>query len=582
MTRAPRDTATLRDELARQSDLLNRERPVRFAAMTLAFAILATFLPLWLVALSIAVVGLGETAQHLLGRSADQMMRPRRYWLYLLAAFVTEGAFAVPAAVTWHMEDQNLKAFAVGLVVCAMLHIATVRAIHLPVGLAGAAAVSLLTLGSNTLYWSWRGDYAELAVSTACALVAIGYSLGAIFVSNTLHRETVQGRSEAQAANAAKDRFLAQMSHELRTPLNAILGMGHAELRRTQDPLSRDRLSVLITSAEGLSTILDDILDMSAVQEGRLPIRPQPVSPRDQISASAELFRPSIEEAGIALTLDLAEDLPARARLDPQRLRQCLSNLLSNALKHTATGSIHILARNEWRSNGPPLLWIEVSDTGTGISPEQRETIFQPFVRNIDDDAKAPPGNGLGLSISRALARQMGGDLIVASAPGQPGARFVLTLVQEIVAAARLPAAAPKLPEPAQTDPDSLTGLRVLVVDDIATNRLVAKAYLHLLGVATLEASSGPEALQIVQSDPVDLLLLDMNMPGMDGVETFHALRALPGPRGRLPVVAMTADALEDQRTAYLAHGLDGYVSKPVTPDRIAGELRRVLAGVAA
>src|SRR5690606_1355590 len=133
---------------------------------------------------------------------------------------------------------------------------------------------------------------------------------------------------------------------------------------------------------------------------------PQPVSPRDQISASAELFRPSIEEAGIALTLDLAEDLPARARLDPQRLRQCLSNLLSNALKHTATGSIHILARNEWRSNGPPLLWIEVSDTGTGISPEQRETIFQPFVRNIDDDAKAPPGNGLGLSISRALARQ--------------------------------------------------------------------------------------------------------------------------------------------------------------------------------
>jgi signal transduction histidine kinase/CheY-like chemotaxis protein len=575
MSTSPHDPAALRDELVRQSDLLRRERPVRLVAMTLANVIAATLLPPSLILPCLLAVILGEIGQFLLDREPARLVEPARYRLYLLMAFLLETGFVMPPAILWHLDDPFMKAFAVGLATCLMLHVAKVRSIHLPMGLTGIAAVALPGLASNTLYWLPRGELTGFLVSTLCALVAIGYALGAIVVSNRLHRESAERGLAAQSANAAKDRFLAQMSHELRTPLNAILGMGHAELRRARDPASRDHLSVLITAAQGLSVILDDILDMSAVQKGLLPIRPVPVSPRDEILATAELFRPIIEEAGVALLLDLAPDLPARSRLDPQRLRQCLSNLLSNALKHTTSGSIRITARTEPRVGARPLLRIEVSDTGPGIDAGRQEAIFDPVLR--DPDATAPAGNGLGLSISRALARRMGGDLWALGLPrGESGAHFVLTLEQEILAD---PPAPPPARQPQRPEETELAGRRVLVVDDIATNRLVAKAYLQLFGIIAAEAGSGPEALAMVRGGGFDLMLLDMNMPGMDGVATFHALRALPGPEARLPVVAMTADAMEDQRSAYLAEGIDGYVAKPVTPERIAAELRRVLAG---
>ncbi|MCE6961470.1 response regulator [Cereibacter sphaeroides] len=559
----------LEQEIARQAALLRREAPVRFPAMALAFAVSLLFLPVGIVASCIALVILCEVVLNRLDAEPARMAEGWRHPVYIGTAFVLEVAFIAPPVMMWHIENPFVKAFAIGLVVCSMLHIATVRSIHLPMGLAGAAAVAILSLGSNTLYWVPRHDLLALLVTTACALVALFYSFGAIILTNRLHRETAQGRAEAIAANATKDRFLAQMSHELRTPLNAILGMGHAELRRTADPISRDRLGILIRSAEGLSTILDDILDMSAVQQGRMPIRPQTVNPRDEISTSVELFRPLIEEAGVALQVQLG-NLSPRVRLDPQRLRQCLSNLLSNALKFTRSGRIRVEATME--VGGPrPILRIEVSDTGEGIPPEEVEAIFEPFTRTAGSGraSNRMPGNGLGLSISRALARQMGGDLTVLPPHGR-GARFGLTLAVE-------PVAETTAPPPRRGAEGWLAGHLVLVVDDIATNRLVAAAYLKLFGIRTIEVPSGSAALEALMREPVDLVLLDMNMPDMDGLETFQRIRALPEPARHVPVVAMTADAMEDQRDGYLAAGLDGYIAKPVTPDRIAAELLRAL-----
>ncbi|MGP3695952.1 response regulator [Rhodobacter sp. NSM] len=559
----------LEQEIQRQAAVLRREAPVRFPAMALVFAVSFLFLPAWVVWTCTLATALGELVVNRIDAEPARIREPGRHAFYIASAFLLEGSFVVPPALMWHVEDPFVKAFAVGIMVCSMLHIATVRSIHLPMGLAGASAIALLALSSNTLYWLPRHDFPALALTTVCAMVALSYSLAAILTTNRLHRESSEGRAEAVAANATKDRFLAQMSHELRTPLNAILGIGHAELRRATDPVSRERLGVLIRSAEGLSTILDDILDMSAVQQGRMPIRPRTVHPRDEITSSVELFRPLIEETGVTLQLVVGE-LPARARLDPQRLRQCLSNLLSNALKFTRSGRIRVEARMEGAAV-KPILRVEVSDTGEGIPAEDAAVIFEPFVRvgGSARSATGTPGNGLGLSISRSLARQMGGDLQLLPQNG-PGARFVLTIeVQpvEVTDAAPLPARAE----------NGLAGRVVLVVDDIATNRLVAAAYLQLFGMRTIEAQSGTDALSTLEREAVDLVLLDMNMPEMDGLETFRRIRALAGPAGSLPVVAMTADATDEQRAFYLEAGLTGYVAKPVTPDRIVAELTRVL-----
>ena len=566
----PQSNATdLRDELGRQYRILMKEAPVRLATTSAAYGLSALFLPVWVMLLCFCVNLGGEIMSARALRNLDPATDPARYRACLVWVFILELAFSIVPAMMWHVEGPYMKAFAVGLAVTSIMHVSTVRAIHLPMGLTGFAAISSAAITTNAILWIHKGDYAALAYTTVCAIAGLGYALGAILSNNQLHKETARGRAEAQAANAAKGTFLAQMSHELRTPLNAILGMGHAELRRTNDPVSVERLSVLISSAEGLSTILDDILDMSAIQGGHLPIRRAAIDLGAEIAAAAALFRPQIEEAGLILVVDLPATLPKWVLLDAQRLRQCLSNLLSNALKNTAQGQISICASRVAFDDTTSLLRIEVADTGPGIALERVAAMFEPFVRGPGTSL----GTGLGLSITRALARQMGGDLqLEQPAPAAPsGAHFILTLALE-------DAVAPKILQAvAIAPPIDLTGRRVLVVDDIASNRLVAVTYLRYFGADAVEAPSGAAALRHLAAGGIDLVLLDMNMPEMDGLETFSALRALPAPAGQVPVIAMTANALRDHRKLYGDAAIDGYLAKPVTPDSAAAEIRRVL-----
>lgn len=563
------DAADLRDELGRQYRILMKDAPIRLAATTMAYALTALYLPLPIILICFCVNLGGEIMCALALKDLDPALDPVRYRSCLIWVFILEVAFSIVPAMIWHVDGPYMKAFAVGLAVTSVMHVSTVRAIHLPMGLTGVAAIGGTAIISNALLWISKDDFTSLAYTTACAFVGLGYGISAIFSNNQLHKETARGRAEAQAANAAKGAFLAQMSHELRTPLNAILGMGHAELRRTHDPISLERLSVLISSAEGLSTILDDILDMSAIQGGHLPIRRQTIALSAEISATAALFRPQIEEAGLSLHLDLPATLPDWVMLDSQRLRQCLSNLLSNALKNTPKGEITVRAGRRVHGDGRSLLRIEVTDTGPGILPEDAAAMFEPFVRGPGTSL----GTGLGLSITRALAQQMGGDLTleqpVAGAP--TGAKFILTLTLEETAA-------PK-PQISQSvgPPLNLSDFRVLVVDDIASNRLVAVTYLRYFGAIPIEASSGAAALTCLQTEKIDLVLLDMNMPEMDGLQTYGALRQLPLAAGQVPVIAMTANTLSDDRKLYGDTGIDGYLAKPVSPDSAATEIRRVL-----
>lgn len=585
-----------KDEIARQYELLWRERWPRIGLSIFAHLLGGLFLPLWIPIIAAIVNAFSEITLMRLMRGFDPTRQKTRYALLMFFTFLLEVSYTSTPVLSWLTELPYSQTYTIGMCFCALLHLTTVRSLHLPSGVMGIAIVFLMAMIGNVYYWLERGEIIGLLLSTLAVFAVLTYTLVAIRLNNRLQKENAEAKLAAQAAERTKSRFLAQMSHELRTPLNAILGMGHAELRRNRDNVSQQRLSVLMASAEGLATILDDILDLSAIEEGRMPIRRVAVVPRQEINATLALFQPGADEAGIRLACDMDRTLVYPAMLDPQRLRQCLSNLLSNALKHTAKGEVRLSARLRVGEDPAedPTLEIDIADTGSGIPEHLRDLVFRPFAQSPDLPQPTPSGtnrekrrsNGLGLSISRALARQMGGDLIIldskVAAPGedgQTGTTFRLHLTMpaaprdSVTIPPVLTAATTPLPAPGTS---AAAGLSVLVVDDIATNRLVASTYLRMLGGNTIEAESGAEALDRLRDRKIDLVLLDMNMPGMNGEETLRRIRELPGKD--VTVIAMTADALSEHRERYLASGMDGYIAKPLHPSRMEVEIAAALS----
>jgi signal transduction histidine kinase len=429
-------THSIKEEIRRQRDLLWRERWARMPLSVLAISMTTIYLPIW-VAVVCAVLNLGaELSSMLYLRALDPRRHPSRYHLVIACVAAMEFFYALPAILIWQGDENYAKAFAVGMLSTTLMQMIRVRSIHMPFGYFALAAVGVPGLLGNAVYWIGVGNYAGLAASTVAATGALFYTFITMKSNNRLHVAAALDRLAAVDSSNAKSRFLAQMSHELRTPMNAILGMGHAELRRTKDTLSQNRLSVLIASAEGLSTILDDILDMSAIESGRLPIRPKQMIPEQEMMAVLNLFQPAITNAGLALTYTVSSPLRAQWLLDPQRLRQCMSNLLSNALKNTSHGSINVTADLDLRPPpqagaihaGDAIMRIEVTDTGPGIPDHRHRSLFEPFSQARKPQVGAE-SNGLGLSICRKMARQMGGDVTIApNIEGKTGARFILTL----------------------------------------------------------------------------------------------------------------------------------------------------------
>lgn len=557
----PRIAGVSAEEISRQHQILGGAPAVRLSMTALTYGLACLFIsPLAVIACAIV-----DFSADILGtrwmKTLAPARAPGRYAATMAALVTSQAAFSLMLALCYQSDVPLAQPFAAGVLTLTMLQLASIRVIHWPYAAVGLGTSVTIAAVAVCVDWQSRSGPAGLVLSLLALAAATYFVAEVIRANHALHAGIAAERLSARMANAAKSRFLAQMSHELRTPLNAILGLGHVELARAQTPESQERLRLVTEAARGLAVILDDILDMSAIEAGHLPIRLAPCRLRDEISAAAALFRPLCEAQGLTLTLDLGPDLPERALLDAQRLRQCLSNLLSNALKHTTTGGIALRAGLTEEGK----LAIIVADTGRGIPEAEAERIFQPFQRGAGDS----PGMGLGLSITRALARSMGGDLRLL--PGVVGATFRLTL-----ALGAVPADGPvTIPGPARLAPPPMPRrFRVLVVDDIATNRLVARAHLTLLGAETEEAASGEEAIAALSRNLPDLVFLDMNMPGLDGTATLRRIRTLPSRAARLPVIAMTADATEAHRSRYLAAGLDGYLAKPLTPET----LREVLA----
>ncbi|MFZ0268230.1 PAS domain S-box protein [Caulobacter sp.] len=374
----------------------------------------------------------------------------------------------------------------------------------------------------------------------------------------------VEAERAAQAANDAKAQFLANMSHEIRTPMNGVLGVMHL-LKRANLPGEADHLlGEALACGRMLSTLLDDVIDFSRIEAGRLDVTHEAVDPSELAASVARLLRAQAEHKGLELRVD-APDV-GLILTDPSRLRQALFNLVGNAVKFTLAGSVTLRVR---RLDGDaPRIAFEVIDTGVGIAAEAQARLFERFQQADASTTRRFGGSGLGLAITRRLAQMMGGEVDFTSREGL-GSTFLLTI-------AAPPAESRKVE--AEMADGLLQGLKVLVVEDNATNRLVARRILEQLGAKVETAEDGLDGVTTAARG-FDLILMDVQMPGIDGLEAARRIRNLPGPAARTPIIALTANVLSHQRAAYLAAGMDGVAAKPISPAALVGEIIRLAGG---
>jgi len=391
--------------------------------------------------------------------------------------------------------------------------------------------------------------------------------LGLVFAwSRRTFEAERSARRLAEAQTAAKSAFVAMVSHELRTPLSAILGGAGDLAREASDARGRDKAALIADAGAMMRALLNDLLDVSKIEAGRMSVETLDFSPGPLIEETVRFWRDEARAKGLALDLAGERDLPPWLRGDPVRLRQILNNLLSNAIKFTALGRVALGVAAERRGDGWRLT-VEVSDTGPGLSPEQLARLFTAYDQLGPDTARTFGGTGLGLSISRDLARLMGGDL-TARSPPQGGAVFQLTLPMASGAppvVAEAPASAPP-PSVFERSPVAL------VVDDHEVNRRLLSHILDAMGVRVELAADGETALALAGERRFDVILMDVNMPGLDGLEATRRLRA-GGPSSATPVIAVTAGVSDAEREACRAAGMDDWIEKPFQ----AVTLQRVL-----
>ena len=395
----------------------------------------------------------------------------------------------------------------------------------------------------------------------------------------TLNLELVAARDVAEDAAQAKSAFLANMSHEIRTPMNVIIGLTHLMLRDQHEPVTADRLAKVGDAAMHLLDIINDILDLSKIDAGKLVLAPVDFSVDALLARATALVTDGARRKGLALTVDRG-DLPQALRGDALRLSQILVNLLSNAVKFTARGSVvlrcEVLAQagDEWK------IRFSVRDTGVGISPEAQERLFSPFEQADGSTTRRFGGTGLGLSIARELVQLMGGEVGVESEPGR-GSKFWFTA--RLQAAGRQQQMAPT-PQQAvvasrgveQTLKDRHRNSRVLIADDNRINQELATELLRLVELQVEVADNGRIAVDMARRGGYDLILMDMQMPEMDGLEATRLIRTVPE-LDATPIVAMTASAFGADRDACLAAGMNDHIGKPVNPATLYEKLLRWL-----
>ena len=385
-----------------------------------------------------------------------------------------------------------------------------------------------------------------------------------------------RARDEAEAGNRAKSEFLANMSHELRTPMAGVLGMIDLVLATEITPQQKEYLETARDSADSLLVLLNEILDLSKIEAKRLELAPVAFSIRESVESAVRLFAVRAQEKGLALSSTVAEDTPDMLVGDPLRIRQILLNLVGNAIKFTDAGSVAVRLMVQSRTGSTILLRVEVTDTGIGIPAEKHQLVFDRFRQADGSMSRRHMGSGLGLTISAHLVGLMGGGIGLRSDEGQ-GSTFFFTVPLEIAnadAAGHYSGSEPCANQP----PAAAQGLRILLAEDNAVNQKLAALLLKREGHDVTVVGDGNAAVRAVAQDSFDVVLMDLQMPEMDGFEATAAIRAAERGTGRhLWIVALTAHAMKDDRGKCLEAGMDDYLTKPIDPAR----LRNALVGLA-
>ncbi len=372
-------------------------------------------------------------------------------------------------------------------------------------------------------------------------------------------RSLTDAKTEALAAARAKSQFLGIMSHELRTPMSGVLAVAELLRRQPLNTQSHAHITTIVESSETLLRILQDALDLSRAEAGELELHPVPTPLRALMDEIQATWAPRASQDNVTLMVSYEGDTELAAVVDGARLTQVFNNLIGNALNFARNGVVEAGLRAV--ADGDRIrLEARIRDDGTGIAAERLDTIFEPFMQ-----ASGQGGAGLGLAICRQVIDRMGGRLWAENNPGR-GATFAFDLEVERT---QVEAAAPSNVENFRGDADRIDRPHILIVDDNATNRVVAQALCEMFGCSSETAEDGVEAVEAVQDRRFDLILMDIKMPRMDGVQATQTIRALTGPARNIPIVALTANADPDDAKKYLAIGMAAVVEKPIKPERL-------------
>lgn len=514
-------------------------------------------------------------------------MEPRLHArLKLAVATVSCIAWAVAPLLAYAAQHEHALAMAVALLMAGyMLVFTQMRAapreaiiVSLPYTVVVLILIADLWRSEDTLSVLAMGPVLGLALLVKVVVTQL--KDGELSAVNTRQAELIvdlaSARDRADAANDAKSNFLGIISHELRTPMNGVLGAAQL-LQATQlDPAQDTYVSIIRRSGESLLVQLNDILDLTKIEAGRLDLQPAPTDTTDLLDRLIGPFRAQAEAKGLGFRLERSGEHPAVVRLDPLRLAQITHNLLGNAVKFTDTGEIVVSTHKERLSDDRLCYRFAITDTGAGIAEDDLARLFQPFSQVDASSTRRFGGTGLGLSICRRLAHLMGGEVSVTSTLGL-GSTFMLEIEMEVVSWVT------------ETEDDDAVGaiedrtpLQVLVVEDHPVNRIVLEAWLGSIGHGCVTAENGRVALDLADQEAFDLIVMDVNMPVMDGLTATRALRAGTGPNRETPIAVLSASARPEDHALGYSAGADAYVDKPVDFAALASVMAAARLGRAA